>query len=390
MATATSADAVVTKPFMALTTAHFLASLGQSPLLLLPVYLEAIGATRAQIGLIMPTAAVGGLVFRPAIGWSLDRLGRKTTLLLGTLLCVASLVMLLAVRDLGPLVYLNRLLFGLGVGALFTGYFAFAADLVPQSRRTEGIALFGVSGLLPMAFNPFIDKLGIAPLDLRWFFPCLAVVIALSLPFLALAKEPHSARPKGKTSLRASLTLLTQRSLWPVWCVAFVFAGVMSAFMDFASVAAKARGVVEVGPIWLAYAAGSIGIRLLGAKLPDRLGTSNVLTPAIASYAVALLLAAHAQDPLGFTLAGLFGGFGHGYCFPILTSQVVTRAPEAQRGSAMSMFTTVWTAAALIVSPLMGSVADAFDDRAMFSLAALLVVGGMGAWAILEHRLAPR
>jgi hypothetical protein len=38
----------------------------------------------------------------------------------------------------------------------------------------------------------------------------------------------------------------------------------------------------------------------------------------------------------------------------------------------------------------MGSVADAFDDRAMFSLAALLVVGGMGAWAILEHRLAPR
>ena len=66
---------------------------------------------------------------------------------------VLAMVLLLFVRDLGPLIYIDRVLMGIGAGALFTGYFAWAGDIIPEERRTEGIALFGVSGLLPLALN---------------------------------------------------------------------------------------------------------------------------------------------------------------------------------------------------------------------------------------------
>ena len=44
-------------------------------------------------------------------------------------------------------------------------------------------------------------------------------------------------------------------------------------------------------------------------------------------YAAATLVASHALDPSTFLLAGLLAGLGHGYCFPVLAGQVVTRSP---------------------------------------------------------------
>ena len=38
---------------------------------------------------------------------------------------------------------------GIAAALLFSALFTYGTDVVPASRRTEGIALFGVSGLLP-------------------------------------------------------------------------------------------------------------------------------------------------------------------------------------------------------------------------------------------------
>lgn len=381
-------DRLLSSAFVRLVLGHLLQALGYALMPLLPLYLQHLGGTRTDIGLIMATSALGGLAVRPLVGWALDAIGRRPTLLLGTASLVLGMGMLYAVTDLGPLIYLVRVLTGIGIGTLFTGYFAWAADLIPVSRRTEGIALFGISGLVPLAVGPFVQELGVDAADIRWLFPVIGGFIALSLPVLATMKEPPRAPDAPRPTLRAVGDALRARAIWPVWVATTVFAVSVATFMAFAVVSAEARGIERPASIWWTYAAGAVMVRLIGARLPDRVGTANMIAPALGVYALALLLAASASSTTALLAAGLLAGLGHGYCFPVLTSQVVSRAPDRVRGSAMAMFTGLWDLSALALTPIMGRIADAFDDPTMFAFTAVFGLLGLALWATLEHRQA--
>lgn len=377
---------------------HFLQALGFSSLLLLPVYLTHLGASRAVVGTVVATASVGGLVFRPAAAWALDVLGRKPAIVGGTLLLTLSLWLLAAVTDLGPLLYVDRVLYGVGEAALFPGYFALAADLIPPSRRTEGIALFGVTGLLPLVVNPFVDRLALAPADLRWFFPAMGVAVLASLWFVTRVEVPGPTPAAGDTAapddgapppltVRRALAALAEPRLRPVWLATVVFAGLVNVTMAFGTVTARHRGLAAPGNIWLAYAAGAATVRLFAARLPDRVGTRNMVAPSIGVYVLAAVVLASAGTDELLLLGGALAGVGHGYGFPVLTSQVVTRTPDDLRGTGLVLFTALWELAALALTPALGAVADAAGDGALFATAALGATVGLAAWALWEHRV---
>jgi MFS family permease len=379
---------ILTREFVLLVAGHFLQALGYASMVLLPVYLAWLGATRTTIGVVMGTAAVGGLLSRPAVGWALDQVGRKPTLVTGTLVLGVGMGLVGLVTDLGPTIYVARFIMGAGVGALFTAYFAAAADVVPASRRTEGLALFGISGLVPLAVNPLAGELGLAPPDLRWFFPALGGVILLSLPALWILRE---TRLGGREPVRAAAALraLSARPLWPVWLATVVFSGLVDVALTFVTVTAEQRHVAHPTWFWLTYMAGAVGVRVGGGRIPDRLGAHNVVAPAVGAYGLAALVIAGAHSDAAFLGAGLLAGVGHGYAFPVLAGQLVARAPEHLRGSAMAVFTAIWEVMALVLPPIFGAVSDQYDDATMFALLAVCGAAGCALWAVFEHRCAP-
>lgn len=376
---------ILTRAFLGLTAAHFLQALGYASMLLLPVYLASLGASRTEIGAIMATSAVGGLLLRPAVGWSLDAIGRKPTLTAGTFAGCLGLCMVALVTDVSASAYAARLVFGVGVGAMFTGYFTFAADLVPPSRRTEGLALFGVSGLLPVLVNPAAERLGLDGPSLRFFFPAMGLVVLSSLFFLRGVPEPPRPPRVGRPRPLAAFAELGQRRLWPVWLATVVFAGFVSLFFAFATVAASSRGMAHPADIWFTYALGAAVVRLGGGRILDRIGPRNLVAPALACYAFAAMTLGDAQTSGALLLAGLLGGIAHGFCFPVLASQVVSRVPEARRGGGLAAYTGLWDLASLALPPLLGMLADARGDQQMFDLAALAAACLLAVWAALEH-----
>jgi len=378
---------ILTRPFGLLTAAHFVQALGFSSMLLLPLYLDHLGASRTAIGAVMASASIGGLASRPLVGWALDVFGRKPTLIVGTLIVVAAMTGILGVVDVGPLVFGVRILFGAGAGALFTGYFTLAADIVPVSRRTEGLALFGISGLVPLLVNPFADQVGVEPSELRWFLPMVGGVILTSLLFLPGVPEPGGVRTPEHVTVRAVRQALSARRLLPAWVATAIFSGLVAVFMAFATVTAADRGVEHPATIWLTYAGGAVAVRLVGAWLPEKVGPSKVAAGALLLYAAGLLIASQATTDGGFALAGLVAGLGHGYCFPVLTAQVVDRSPDALRGVAMATFTGLWELARLVMAPTFGKLADLTSDGRMLKTAAGAAVVGLAVWGLLELRL---
>ncbi len=373
---------------MLLVLGHLLQALGWSSMLLLPVYIGHLGGSHTQIGMIMAMASVGGLLFRPLAGWSLDRVGRRPTLIAGTIILSAAMGLIGLADDIGPLIYGARFLVGVGTGTLMTGYFTFVSDFIPESRRTEGIALFGISGLAPIAINAVVDRLEMPLSDLNLLFPCLGVVVFISI--FALIPVPETATGQREDAEPISLATVQEAigstPLLSTWLATIVFSGLVAVYMAFVTVTAKQQGIAHPAELWAAYALGAVGVRLFGARLPDKLGPHNFVVPALCSYAGACLIAASASSSLTFCASGLLAGLGHGYCFPVLTGQVVTRMPSHLRGIGIAMFTAIWEVTSLGATPAFGWVADTFDEATMFTLAAVLVIILSGIWVLLEFR----
>ncbi len=379
-------EPLFTTEFGLLTFSHFLNALGYASLILLPLYLDHLGADRQTIGTVSAFSATTGLLLRPLAAWSLDVLGRKVTLYWGTALLVSAMLALYWVTDLGWLIYADRLVYGLSMAALFPGYFALAADIVPASRRTEGLALFGIAGLLPLTVNAFVNDLGIDAADLRFFFPAVGCVVAMSALVIIPIQERPARHTASSYSWRQAARALLCRSLWPAWLATTILAALVATMFAFATVAGAKRAIENPAAIWLCYAAGAATIRIVGARLPDRVGTHNLVAPALGLYVLGIVIIANAWDRQTFLIGGTLAGLGHGYSFPVLSSQTVTRAPDAFSGAALSLFTALWEAATLLFTPLLGALADAYGDAVMLTTAAIGATIGLAAWALLEAR----
>ena len=141
--------------------------------------------------------------------------------------------------------------------------------------------------------------------------------------------------------------------------------------------------------LWAYYATGAVGVRLLGGRLPDRIGPSNIVVPALSTYVLAFIIAAGAHTYSHFCLAGLLAGLGHGYCFPVLTSQVVSRIDVQLRGIGLATFTAIWELTSVGMTPLYGFISDWYGQAVMFSLAAVIATSCCTAWVWLEHKFSP-
>lgn len=387
-AAAPSPPPLFTGPFLNLMAGNFLHALGMGSMPLLPLYLQHLGANRAQIGELVAIGAIGSLLLRPAIGWALDSIGRRPTLLIGTLVLSAGLLMMGAIDHLGGALIVSRLLTGIGMGTLLTAYVTAVADVIPPARRTEGMALFGISGLLPLWINPSLELFNPTAADLRWAFAGMGLLVFASLFFVLRSVPPPPRRGERPRLPPGALKALFAPALMPVWAATICFSSLLSGFTAFAGVTAQGHGIEQPSLLWLTYVGAAVLVRIIAPGLPERIGPRNLLAPSMAGFIFAGLMIAASATTADLLWAGAIGGIAHGYCFPVLSSQAVNRAPEALRGVVLSGFTALWDLAMLFSTALLGYVAQRTDDSTLFATMALAGTVGLALWSFLEHRLA--
>jgi MFS family permease len=347
-----------------------------------PGYLRELGAAEFQIGLVVATTALSSLVIRPWLGRSMDRLGRRPVFMAGNTLNVVVLASYLTVDSIGPWLFVVRIAHGIAIGLVFASMFAYAADLVPAERRTQGLALFGVSGLLPIALGGVLGDVVTA----RWHFDGLfitALTLAVVGLVLCLPLREAAARPPAGTSISFSRPLI-QRDLLPLWWMTLVFALALTAYFTFLRTFVDVTGIGTVGSFFGAYASTAILLRLVAGWVPDKIGQKKVLYPAVAVFGGGLLVLAFATTAGMVVVAGSMCGAGHGYVFPILYSLAFSRAGVSDRGSASAIFTGVFDLGQFIGGPALGSLIVLTGYTPMFVATAGWLVVGTAIFAVWD------
>jgi MFS family permease len=348
--------------------------------LLLPLYLERLGGTEAEIGLVQGMYSAAGIACQPLVGLWVDRIGRRQLMLVGTGLLTAAAAGCMAVVSF-PVLALLRALHGIAFSAFFVANYLHVVDLVPPGRRGWALGIYGLSGLVSTALAPAVGELIIRHAG---FVPAFALSTAVGALALWLIVRSHDARPPspgagpGLAELGAGLGELRRAHM----VVGFFFGVASGTVFTFLPSFGERLGVRGLGLFYTAYAGAAIAVRLGGGSLIDSRGRRAVIVPSMfvvtAGTGILALVAAGPAGPVlpFLVLAGLLAGAAHGFLFPALSALLVDVTPEGRRGSAVGIFSAAVLAGNALGSVSFGYVAHGLGFGAMWGLlTAVLLVG---------------
>ena len=356
----------------------------------LPGFLQQLGAGEAQIGRIMAAQALGAILAWPLVGRVMDARGRRVVILAGVALFVAVAGLYLSIQALGPRVYWVRLLDGVAAMMWYTALFTYAADLVPAPRRTEGLAIFGISGLIPIGLGAQAGDVILAFASYRELFLGALGFAVVGLILCLPLRDVGPVHGERGVPPRSILATAAQRNLLPVWLAALTFFIAVLALFSFMKTFVIATGIGSVGGFFSAYAAMAVSLRIFLGWLPDRLGARRMLGIAMPCYASGFVVLSLAHTPWHILAAGLLCGAGHGYTFPVLLSLVVARAHPHERGAATAFFSALDWLGLLLAGPVVGYLIERTGYGRSFMGLALLLAVGMGAFYGLDRDRALR
>ena len=323
---------------------------------LLPLYLsEHFGATKDIIGLVLSGYTVTALLFRPFSGYFVDSFPRKKVLMV----CFATFSVFFAgylAASTLLLFTIVRTLHGGPFGALTVANSTVAIDVLPSSRRTEGIGYYGLSNNLAMAIAPtigiFIYKLTASFELLFW----LALVVAcLGWLIDATVQLPQKDIVRNKSALSLDRFFLVRGWLLGVNMAAFGFCfGVLSNYL--AIYGKEQLGITGgTGTYFMLCSVGLILSRLQGGRtLRKGLLTHNAsggMLISLVGYTLFILMPTLAQHNIvddwlalivGYYGSALLIGLGNGHMWPAFQNMTICVAQNNQRGTANSTILVSW------------------------------------------------
>lgn len=332
---------------------------------LLPLYLsEHFGTTKDVTGIVLSGYTLTALLARPFSGYLVDTFPRKRVLMV----CFALFFVFFAGYPGATSLLLFavvRTLHGAPFGALTVANSTMAIDVLPSSRRNEGIGYYGLSNNLAMAIAPTA-----AIVVYRWTQSFeLLFWLALAVAGLGLwadsgieVKKEAKASPAAETAGGTRAVSATAaagtpaRRRWLSWDRFFLVRGWMLAvnmvFCGFCFgvlsnyLAIYGKEVMgRSGGTGLYFALLSVGLmasRLQGARaLREGRLTHNAGEGMLISTVAYILFVAVPGD-VGYYGSALLLGLGNGHLWPAFQNMIIQLAHHNERGTANSTLLVSW------------------------------------------------
>lgn len=313
---------------------------------LLPLYLsEEFGADKDTIGLVLSGYTLAALIVRPFSGYLVDSFPRKVVLLISYFLFFA---MFAGYIVAGTLTFfaIIRTLHGGPMGAVTVANSTCAIDVLPPSRRAEGIGYYGLSNNLATSIAPTVGLLIYDYFTGGYhiiFTVALAVAgIGLFINSMVHFPEKEIVRNSEPLSLDRFFLIKGWRESIVVICFAFSY-GVLATYL--AIYGKEELGMTAGSGLWfLILSIGLILSRLIGARsLRQGKVTGNASRGIVLSLFGYLAFAA-VHNAWGYYGAALIIGLGNGHLWPAMQTMFVNLAHSNQRGTANSTMLTSWDA----------------------------------------------
>lgn len=348
----------------------------------LPLYLaDTFGIGPAMVGFVLSCYVIAVLCIRPMTGFLADALPRKSVYIVSYAIFVLSFIGYFFITQSLVLFILLRIFHGFSFGMLSTAGNTLVIDVMPSSRRGEGLGYYGVTNNLAMAFGPMVGLFVISSgnYDLLFATSLLTGIIGLMLG--AFVRAPKRIIEKSEFRLSADRFFLKEGIRA---CIAFMLLaipyGMTTSYM---ALYAKESGITHnAGLFFTVMAAGLIASRLNSGKQVDRGFVTETIRRGICIAFIGALGEALLSTAAGFGvtaayityfLTAFLFGYGYGTMFPAYNTLFINLAPNSRRATANATYLTGWDVG-IGAGMLIGGAISEYGYTYCYILGASLVV----------------
>jgi len=341
----------------------------------LPIYLVGdLHASKIQVGVVVGIYTIASVLVRPFSGFSLDRFGRRVIFLSALLIYALLFAGYLVAVSITSIILL-RFAQGITWGFTTVSGSTIAADIIPGTKRGEGIGYFALSTTLGMSVGPVIGLF----VSHQWGYVVMFVsgcVISMASLVCAYAIHLRKRFIVGKRIKLKWNSLIDKNSIRPsanVFITMIAYGGLLS----FIALYGREIGIHNSSLYFLVFSIGIAAARLTAGKVFDQKGPRGIITLCIILLMIGFPLLAMAKNPLLFYISAIIIGFGNGVIFPTFQSMVNNLADASHRGAANS---TLYTAVDLGMGfgmIMAGLIAEHISMSAIFWTSALVCTAGL-------------
>ncbi|MGE5592859.1 MAG: MFS transporter [Betaproteobacteria bacterium] len=362
----------------------------------LPMYVLGLGGTEGDVGLVMSAFAMASVFMRFFAGQWVDRGGKKSLMLAGALVYVASAALYVVVAQVKGLAAV-RFLHGLGIGMYSTAASSLISDSVPYHRRGEGLGYFMLATSLAMAVGPVVGVGIVERLSYEALFATsgvlagIVVICTLSItipsaeatgvPFLrarrgrsgkrghdgACAGGPDGFRRLGgcQQAFARIASFFGLEALFPSVTLGLGSA-TYGSIASFVAVYASSRGIRNPGVFFTVFALSMFATRTFAGRISDRHGRASVIAPGLAAIALGMATLAGATSLASFVLAAVIYGVGFSVMQPTVTALTVDHVPPGRRGTALGTLLAMYDVGVALGGVVAGWIAERLPLHAVY------------------------
>lgn len=334
----------------------------------LPLYIEHIGASKQEIGIVMGSFAIGMLLFRPVMGTLADIRGRKIVLLIGMSAGAIAPLGYLFIKTILPLMVI-RAFHGISIAAFATAYITLVSDLAPEHRRGEIVGYMSLVSPLGVGIGPAIGgfvqvTIGYTPLFLSSAALCSLGLLCI----IPIVNPPVIKKPNNSKNDNFLQILISPRVRIPA--IVLLLSGLtLGSLHTFISLFIKSTGVdLNAGLFFTAAAVSSFSCRLFTGKASDQYGRGLFVTISLIAYTLSIICVWQANNSFMFLLGALMEGAASGTLIPMISVLMTDRALPHERGRIFGVSLMGFDIGLAVAGPIFGTFAQTLGYRSMFGL----------------------
>jgi MFS family permease len=293
----------------------------------MPFRIIELGGSTAQAGLFLAIYTYATAFSAPVTGAVADHFGRRRMLIIASFAFVVFSAIYGVVSHL-PLLLGVAVFHGIFWSMIISSSGAILTEIVPESRRTEGFAYWGMASTAAVAIAPLA---GLTIYRFGWKVLAAELtatsIVMLILSLFVKAGRGRSTRPFPGISRivdwRVAVCALS------LFVLAFSYGGITS----YVAMLSIERNVNPPSLFFTVFALAILVSRFYTGRLGDRIGPARLFYPSVALVPPSLLLLAFASGRTTVVLAAILFGIGFGGAYPAFATFVLGLTGEERRGA---------------------------------------------------------
>lgn len=379
-----SPDKLFTPRFFILWAYNFIVFLSAFQLLpTAPFHILSLGGSHAEAGLFLGFLTYSSAISAPITGALADRWGKRNMLLVAAL-ALTGFSLLYAIAPSYQLVLGLVLIHGLFWSCLLSSSAAYMIDILPASRRAEGLGYSGFASILAIAVAPW---LGLWVFDHGgWTLLCIEAA-ALNLIMAVIAwRLPKDAAHAAAAHRELHFGDLIEWRVMIVGFTLFLYSFSYGGITSFVAVYAEQLGVTPRAMYFTVLSFAILSTRPFIGRYADRVGHNRIIVPCLVIVVLGVAVLAIADSRPMFVVSALLFGVGFGSVYPLFVAHLMHNMPEHRRGATFGALIGAFDIGIGTGSIAIGWMSERYGFPRAFAVASLLAALSIPYYLFMERR----